>query len=208
VFDAEGEQAYDPAREGYVRLDHHSRDQVMQKKAPHIASLDEVRILRDGEEAVIEYSDPSVATVHLQIGMSLGSMTDEEILDVHNGILLAHKRLAAENEYVATEIPEGQPQIRYSEERAQWVPRSAVLRCEVHDGGPDGEATVSIDDRELSLEEFGRLLTTYAGWGMRIVFVPRDETCKSPPIEVRDVKEGDPVYLERSKLSGLEELGE
>jgi len=180
----------------------------MPKKAPRVVSLDEVRILRNGEEALVEYDDPSVAAVHLEIGPSLGSMTDEDILRIHNSILLAQEKRAAEHEYVATEIPEGRPQIRYSEESTQWVPRSAVLRCEVHDGGPDGEATVSIDDRELFLDEFGRMLKTYAGWGMRIVFVPRDETCKSPPIEVRDVKEGEPVYRERPRHAASEELGE
>ena len=165
----------------------------MRKKAPHVASLDEVKILRDGEAAVIEYNDPSVAIVHLKIGAAVQTMTDEEILTVHNDILLTQARLAAEYEHVATEIPEGRPQVRYEEQCRQWVPRGSVLRCHVSDGGPDGEATVYIDDHELSLEEFGRLLTAYAGWGMRIVFVPRDETDKHPPIQVRDVRDGDPV---------------
>jgi hypothetical protein len=33
---------------------------------------------------------------------------------------------------------------------------------------------VEIDDREFTLEEFGKMLVTYAGWGMRIEFVPDD----------------------------------
>ena len=43
-----------------------------------------------------------------------------------------------------------------------------------------------IDDHELSLEEFGRLLTTHAGWGMRIEFVPEDEIHRRPTHAVRE----------------------
>jgi len=38
------------------------------------------------------------------------------------------------------------------------VPRGDVLRCIIDDGGPKGEAVIHIDDQELSLREFGRLL--------------------------------------------------
>nr|WP_269433371.1 hypothetical protein [Limnochorda pilosa] len=39
---------------------------------------------------------------------------------------------------------------------------------------------IEIDGRELSLEEFGRVLTTFAGWGMRICFVADDEIEEEP----------------------------
>ena len=68
----------------------------------------------------------------------------------------------------------------------QWTPRGDVLRCIIEDGGPDGEAVIHVDDHELSLAEFGRLLTTYAGWGMRIVFVPDDRTYEEPEITICD----------------------
>ena len=45
---------------------------------------------------------------------------------------------------------------------------------------------VCIDDGKLGLAEFGRLLNVYAGWGMRIAFVPADEVTEQPEIEVRD----------------------
>jgi len=64
--------------------------------------------------------------------------------------------------------------------------RGDVLRCVIEDGGPDCEVTIWIDDREFSLREFGRLLTTHAGWGMRIIFVPDDEIEKVHPIEIRE----------------------
>lgn len=65
------------------------------------------------------------------------------------------------------------------------MPRGDVLRCVVNDGGLDGEATVFIDERELSLQDFGRMLTSRAGWGMRITFVPDDRLTENPEIEVR-----------------------
>ena len=42
-----------------------------------------------------------------------------------------------------------------------------MLRCVVGDD-EEGRLVVGIDNNELSLQEFGRMLTTYAGWGMRI----------------------------------------
>lgn len=48
-----------------------------------------------------------------------------------------------------------------------------------------------IDDHDLSWQEFGRLLTTHAGWGMRIILVPDDETHVTPSIEVREPREGE-----------------
>jgi hypothetical protein len=39
---------------------------------------------------------------------------------------------------------------------------------------------------ELSLEEFGRMLMTHAGWGMRIEFGPDDELHRRPALEVRE----------------------
>ena len=52
------------------------------------------------------------------------------------------------------------------------MPRGDVLRCIIDDAGPNGEVTIHIDDQELSLAEFGRLLSVHGGWGMRIAFVP------------------------------------
>jgi len=181
---------------------------TMRKKRPHVAALGEVKIQRVGEQAVITYSDPAVAIVHLSIGPSVQSMTDAEILDLHNHILRAQEKMARGIENVAVEIPPGRPQITYTSECDQWVPRGSVLRCVVHDGGPDGEAIIEIDDHELSLDEFGRMLTTYAGWGMRIIFVPRDETEQQPEIEVRDVREGEPVYGRRAEPSSSEHATE
>ena len=163
----------------------------MRKKRPHVATLDEVRISRDGDDAIIEFVDSTVATTHLTLGPQVQEMTDQEILDRFNAVILAQQQMAAEYEHVAVEIPPGSPQIKYFKESDQWAPRGAVLRCLVGDD-EHGEAVITIDDHELSLRQFGRLLTTYAGWGMRIVFVPDGEIAETPQIEIREPDESGP----------------
>ncbi|MCW3096759.1 MAG: hypothetical protein JWL77_2377 [Chthonomonadaceae bacterium] len=150
-----------------------------------IAKREEVSITRRSNVAMIDFHDGSVGTTHLQMGVSVEHMTDEEILEAFNDTVRAMEASAAAYEHVAIEIPPGKPQIRYYVEADQWTPRGDVLRCYISDGGPNGETQIEIDDTCLSLQEFGRLLTTYAGWGMRILFVP-DETEPTPPIEVRE----------------------
>ncbi len=161
----------------------------MRKKKPHIVSLEEVNLTRQGHTAIIEYKDTSVATVDLKVGEQIETMTDEEILELFNDSLRIRNMIAEEYTHVAVEIPPGRPQIKYFKEGYQWVPKGDVLRCIINDGGPDCEATIYIDDQELSLAEFGRLLTSYAGWGMRIEFVPEDEIEQRAVIDVRDVKD-------------------
>ncbi len=155
-------------------------------KKPYIANLDEVKISRRGDTAIIEYLEPNVYTTHLKLGKAVVGLTDREILEAHNNVLRTEAQLAAEYEHIAVEVPPGSPQIRYFAPGDQWTPRGHVLRCVIDDGGIESEATVWIDDEELSLREFGRLLSTYAGWGMRICFVPDDETEQIPTVEVRE----------------------
>ena len=89
---------------------------------------------------------------------------------------------------MVVEIPRGHPQLDYSAPAGQWVPRGAVLRCLI-DENPEGEPVIYIEDHALSLQEFGGLLGTYAGWGMRIVFVEEDNS-DPPLIEIRDLETG------------------
>ena len=55
----------------------------------------------------------------------------------------------------------------------------------VYAGEPD-EPFITIDDRDFTPSEFARLVGTFGGWGMRIVFVPDDELHAEPMIEVRE----------------------
>ena len=163
----------------------------MRFKRPYVASLDQVHISRENEEAIIEYADPEISTTHFRLGPAIHTMTDHEILKRFNETIAARDQLAAEYEHVAIEIPPGKPQIEYFDKGCQWTPRGDVLRCIISDGGLDNEPVIYIAQHELSWKEFGRLLTTYAGWGMRVAFVPDDETHIEPFIEVREPGEGD-----------------
>ena len=158
-------------------------------RRPCVATLDEVRISREDGYGVIDYLDSSVGGVHLKLD-GVETMTDEEILEAHNDTIECMNEARAECDFNPVEIPPGKPQIEYHPESDQWVPRGHVLRCVVHDW--DREVRVIIDGRELTQAEFGRMLTTFSGWGMRIVFVADDELTDEPTIEVKDPDEPEP----------------
>jgi hypothetical protein len=162
----------------------------MRIKRPRVASPDEVRITREGEAALIEFADTSIATTHLTIGSGLADMTEQEILECYNDSVRAQATAAAAYEHIAIEIPVGKPQIEYEARSRQWVPRGDVLRCVIEDD-ENRHPVIHIDEQELSWEEFGRLLVTYAGWGMRIKFVPDDSTHEEPVTEVREPSKGE-----------------
>jgi hypothetical protein len=158
-------------------------------RRPQVAALDEVRISRQEGYALIEYLDSSIGSVNLKLE-GVETLSDEEILDTHNEVIEAMNLARSEHEHVAVEVPPGRPQVEYRPESEQWVPRGDVLRCLVQDW--DRQVRVVIDGRELTQEEFGRMLTTYSGWGMRITFVPDDELTSEPKIEIKDPDEPDP----------------
>ena len=160
----------------------------MRSTQPAHVMIDQVRVTRDGNEATIEYADANALTAHLTIGPGIATMTDADIVAMYNGILDAQWALLQEWDRTVTEEPPGQPQIDYHEGSEQWVPRGEVLRCIVDDGGPNGEVIIHIDDQELSLKDFGRLLSVYAGWGMRIAFVPEEFVTENPKVKIRKPK--------------------
>ena len=154
------------------------------KKLTHI-SLDQVRITREGANAILEHAEKDASEVHLAIGPQIVSMTDADIVAMYNDILDAQWALLAGWDKTVVEEAPGEKQIDYHEDSGQWVPRGDVLRCIVDDCGPDGEATIHIDDHELSLAEVGRLLCVHAGWGMRIAFVPEEFVTENPTVKIR-----------------------
>ena len=157
----------------------------MRLKRPRPASLDQIRITREGETAIIEYADPSISVVNLQVGPSLAAMTDAEVLELFNDMLEAQAEIAAGVDPTLTEIPPGLPQIEYNERSGQWVPRGQVLRCHIDDDAEEG-TIIQIDDMELDMAAFGRLLQVYSGFGMRIAFVDEEEVTEEPEIVVRE----------------------
>ena len=152
---------------------------AMRKKAPRRAYLDEVRITREGKTANIEFADPGISTSYVSVGSALEGMTDVDVLDLFNAMLAAQAEVAADFGRTIVGIPPGRPQIEFHEGSSQWVPRGRVLRCHIEDN-EDGEAVILVDDREFDMAAFGDLLKYFAGWGMRIAFVPEDEVTEEP----------------------------
>ena len=163
----------------------------MRKKKTVHAMIDQVRITRDGDDAIIEYADPEISGTRLTIGPQITTMTDRDIVDVFNGVMAAQERLLLGWNKTVVEIQPGKRQIEYHQESGQWVPRGDVLRCIIDDGGPDGEVTFHIDNEELSLDEFGRLLRVHAGRGMRVAFVPEEFVTENPKVEIREPEKRD-----------------
>ena len=155
----------------------------MRFKKPFVASFNQVKITRKGEVAVIEYADEDVGGTNLALGPNIHGMTDQDILDAHNRIIETMNELRATSEHIAREIPVGKPQVRYSPLSDQWVPRGDVVRGVVTCDG-EGQAVVDIDGREFTMEEFGRLLLTHEGWGMRLTFVDEEHVDEAPAVEV------------------------
>jgi hypothetical protein len=154
-------------------------------KIHYIAFPNEVTITRNGGRARIEYKDEGVPVRHLEIGPEIAGMSNGEILEAFNESLRIDAKLAAERKHVAFEVPLGAAQIEYFARCDQWVPRGGVLRCLVEDD-QHGQVIVKIDEQELRLKQFGKLLATHTGWGMRIEFMPEDEVHRRPVLEVRE----------------------
>ena len=112
----------------------------MRLKKPTRVLIDQVRITREGNDAIIDYADAGISGTRLTIGPDIATMTDREISDVFNGILAAQERLLAAWDKTVIEEPPGEKQIDYHENSDQWVARGDVLRCIIDDAGPDGRS--------------------------------------------------------------------
>ena len=63
----------------------------MRKRKPPVASLDEVTIRREGNDAIIDFRDPTIATTHLRIGPSVRRLSDRQILNRFNALIAAEQ---------------------------------------------------------------------------------------------------------------------
>jgi hypothetical protein len=159
----------------------------MRKPRPIVYSLEEVIITRDETTAHIKYKDPDYGETGLVLGDKVQRMTDQDIIDAYNDTLRAQAEHARDFKYIAIEPPLGSPQIKFHPECDQWTSRGDVLRCLIMDkSGDPREPVITIDNQELSWQEFGAMLCTYAGWGMRIEFTPEDAIHRRPTLEVRE----------------------
>ena len=102
----------------------------MRLKKPTRAIIDQVRITREGNEAIIDYANSGIAGTRLTIGPDIATMTDRDIIDVFNGILAAQERLQAAWDKTVTEEPPGEKQIDYHEDSRSVGP--ARRRAPLH----------------------------------------------------------------------------
>lgn len=170
-----------------------------------VVSLSEVKITRKGDTAIIDYSDPAMGGgMNLQVGPELAKMTDFEVMELHNDMVRSMQEHRKNHPFVAIEIIEGKPQIEYSRKCRQWTARGNVLRCYIESSEDGHVPAIEIDGRRLSWQEFGALVSTYEGWGMRVMFVPDDEIGKTPTIALQESGER---HMELSQLKKLKPKG-
>lgn len=178
----------------------------MSKIKHRVVSLSEVKITRNGDTANIDYSDPAMGGgMNLKVGPKLAKMTDLEVIEMHNDMILEMEELREEHPFVAIEITEGKPQIEYSKQCSQWCARGDILRCCIESSEESGHIPViEIDGQRLSWMDFGKLVSTHEGWGMRVMFVPDDEIDKTPAIAIQESGGG---HMELSRLKKLKPQG-
>ncbi len=115
-------------------------------------------------------------------------MTDEQIIDFWNDGIDARDQVMAAQELVAVEMPMGKPQLKYEELSDQWVPRGHVVKGLIlgGDGNDIEDECITVDGKDLTVREFVRMLSTFGGWGFRLVFVPDTDIHDEPVIKVRE----------------------
>ncbi len=158
----------------------------MKPKKRYIARLDQVTITRKGSEAIIAYKEPAIPTTHLEFGENLRGVSDEEILASFNESLKDEANGVADYRHIAVETPLGSPQIRVNPKTNKACVHGNVLRCIVTEGDA-GQVLLQIDERKLDMKEFGRLLESFLGWGVRMEFVPKNAIDRRPELQVRDL---------------------
>ena len=59
----------------------------MRLKKPTRVSIEQVRITREGNNAIVDHADASLSGARFAIGPEIAAMTDADIVDLYNGIL-------------------------------------------------------------------------------------------------------------------------
>ena len=160
-----------------------------------LVSPDEVKISREGDTAVFTYADEKNmgSGMHLKIGEKIHKMTDSDLLERHNEIAASMLTSRIDYDHVAVEIPVGKPQIEFDKCFNQWSMKGDVIRgyigcnSDTEDGAM--EPAIEVDGKIVSWKEFGKMLMTFEGWGMRLAIMPDDEMHVEPKIVIADSRE-------------------
>ena len=100
----------------------------MRPKKPTHVLIDQVRIAREGNDAIIDHADANLSGARIT---GIATMTDAEIVEMYNQILDSQWALLEAWDKTVVEEPPGEKQIDYHENSDQWVPRGDVLRCTI-----------------------------------------------------------------------------
>lgn len=127
------------------------------KKRPHVATPDEIEIRRDGDFAIISYTDDSIETTQYRIGAErLERMTDEDILTLWNA------GLATSDE-----------EARSRRDMSGLLSSDKTLTCTVSRAplGPS-DTFVSVGGRSYTPMELAHLIGRHEGWSVTISLAP------------------------------------
>jgi len=59
------------------------------------------------------------------------------------------------------------------------------------DGNDLEDECITVDNKDLTVREFVRMLSTFGGWGFRLVFIPDTNIHDEPVIELREPRSGE-----------------
>ncbi len=92
----------------------------MRPKKPTHVLIDQVRITREGNDAIIDHADANLSGARIT---GIATMSDAEIVEMYNEILDSQWALLQQWDKTVVEEPPGEKQIDYHENSDQWVPR-------------------------------------------------------------------------------------
>jgi hypothetical protein len=92
-------------------------------KRPIHVLLDQVRITREGGDAVVDHADANISGVRIT---GIAKMTDADIVEKYNEILDAQAALLQHWDKTVVEEPPGEKQIEYHGDSDQWVSPAAM----------------------------------------------------------------------------------
>ena len=158
----------------------------MRPKKPTHVLIDQVRITREGNDAIIDHADPNLSGARIT---GIATMTDAEIVEMHNAILDSQwTLLEAWDKTVKSKNRWGRSKSTITKIAINGCRAATCSDASSTTAGPREKSPSVSTTRNCRSAEFGRLLRVHAGWGMRIAFVPEEFISENPKVEVRKPK--------------------
>ena len=110
----------------------------MRAKRPTHVLIDQVRITREGNDAIIDHADAELSGARIT---GIATMTDAGVVEMYNQILDSQWALLEAWDKAVVEEPPGEKQIDYHENSDQWVPRGDVPVASSTTAGRTGKSS-------------------------------------------------------------------